>query len=379
MNMPAVNVTRADRDKALAKAKINLMSRQNFTFWSHVCQSLRHYFSDEMPTAWTDGVSIGYNPGFFMSLTPAQRAFVCFHEVAHNVYMHVERGLTRDKTRYNMAGDYLINLQAKDYHFELIDGVLIDEQYRGMDTDEIYDLLPENPKAPDGMMQDLKDPGECSDQTPQSVAAKMDDILVAAVMAAKEAGDKAGSIPGAVSEYVENLLNPKVYWHAVLKRYMTKFTKKDYSFARPNRRYLPWIIPGLHGKALANIAWAFDLSGSVSQKELTHYVSEAYEIVKALKPEKITSIQFDTRITKVDEVRNVRDIETMSFKGRGGTHIRPVMEWARDNKPTVMLVFTDGHFNPADINPGMDVVWVINNNRGFTAPFGKVIHFELEE
>jgi len=60
----------------------------------------------------------------------------------------------------------------------------------------------------------------------------------------------------------------------------------------------------------------------------------------------------------------------------GGTRIEPTMDWATKNKPTVLLVFSDGQFRQHYTNPKSPIVWLINDNPSFRAKVGKVIHYE---
>jgi hypothetical protein len=40
-------------------------------------------------------------------------------------------------------------------------------------------------------------------------------------------------------------------------------------------------------------------------------------------------------------------------------------------------MFTDGEFRFPEIETKSNVLWMIHNNPGFEAPYGKVIHYEL--
>lgn len=96
-----------------------------------------------------------------------------------------------------------------------------------------------------------------------------------------------------------------------------------------------------------------------------------------MKPDKITVIQFDTEIKSVNEVRNVRELMNISFTGRGGTLINPVLEWANKNKPQLLLVFSDGYFHFYALETKVNTLWLIHDNEKFQAPFGKTIHYEV--
>ena len=96
-----------------------------------------------------------------------------------------------------------------------------------------------------------------------------------------------------------------------------------------------------------------------------------------MKPECITFIQFDTEIHSVDHVKSVQELMQLKFTGRGGTAITPVIEWANQNKPQLLMVFTDGFFRFPGIQTKVPTTWLIHNNPTFAAPFGKVVHYEI--
>ena len=84
-------------------------------------------------------------------------------------------------------------------------------------------------------------------------------------------------------------------------------------------------------------------------------------------------------LSEIAEVSAATGVRIVVFHGRGGTKIDPVMEWAKENKPDWLIVFTDGCFSAPTINPKVPVIWNIHGNKGWTAPFGKVIHIEFDE
>jgi predicted metal-dependent peptidase len=370
--------------KALDKAKLSLLLTPDSTFFATLAFSLEHQFDDSIQTACCNGKKIRYNPEFFMGLSPEERLFVLLHEVLHAAYLHGLRFSVLpqgQRMKWNMAADHVINLQLQERGFKMPDWVLKDPQYSGMSTEEVYKLIPDDPnqqmKMADLEMPPGEDPGSDSGSG-KALQEEMKEILVRAALQSKMAGDKPGTIPGEIEIFLENLLNPKLPWHQILRKYMQAKAKTNYSWVRPNRRFFPkHHLPSIYGDALSNITIAVDASGSVTDADFLQFVSETHFIVKTLAPEKITFIQFDTRIISVDEVKSVKELANIDFKGRGGTCVNPVLEWANENKPQLLLVFTDGEFNKPKVSTKVDTVWVIHNNKGFKTPFGKTIHYEI--
>jgi len=355
---------------AFNKAKIQLMARPDSAFFTAVLFSLRTIFDDSLPTAATDGKKIWINPKFFLSLDRDEQVFVLIHEAMHVAYMHMGRLQSRDMRRWNWACDYVINLQLVQRGFKMPSMGLLDYKYDGMSAEQVYDLLDGSELSDEYI--DLKLP-----ENPEELEEHVNDVLVRARIQSRAANDKPGTIPGDIEVYLDRLLNPKLPWQTILRKWFQARAKNDYYWNKPNRRYFPkHILPSLAGVKMINAAVAVDISGSVSDEEFERIASEVHGIMKTLRPDKITLLQFDTRIISVDILKNANDLMKVQFSGRGGTHIGPVMNWANKHRPELLLIFTDGGFYSHGASTKIPTVWLIHNNPNWTAPFGKVVHYE---
>jgi len=359
-------------EKALSKAKIQLMSKEDTTFFAVICCQVLHVWNNKLPTAATNGIVIKYNEEYWLSLSGAERLGLMLHEVLHIAFQHCSSMEGYRHERANRAMDYAINIIIDRAGFKLPRGALLDYMYDGMTWTEIYDLL-EDEDDPDADMdiEPNKDPG---------VKDKIDDLLVQASQASNAAGDKAGSIPGALDRYIADLLNPKVPWYRILRSFFTRMAKIDYNFQKPNRRFFTQgiIMPSLSGVKLAKGAVSIDVSGSVQESQFIEMVTETASILKGQEPDVLYFQQFDTRVIKTDEVHSLKELAKVQFTGGGGTRIDPVMQWAVENKPNWLIVFTDGYYTDPTIIPACPVIWVIHGNPSYKAPFGKTIHYEFE-
>ena len=365
-----------EAEKALSKAKVHLMSHPNSTFFSVVCLSLRHLWNNKLPTAATNGRDIMYNVEFFMKLTPAERVGVILHETLHVVFHHMLRLGDRKPGKWNRAADYAINLIIDKAGFELPDGCLLDTKYDGMSAEAIYDLLDDDPNDDDP--DDLVYTDAGVDPTLQG---QIDDILVQAAQQSQMAGDKPGSIPGDLERYIKELTNPQVPWNRIMSSFFSKLAKVDYSFKKPNRRFMSQrvIMPALSGEKLCTGAVAVDVSGSVSEDQFKHFISETASIIRNQQPDSIHFMQFDTNIKTNDEVKTLADLKKVDFKGWGGTDVTPVIQWAKDNKPSWIIIFTDGEFDLPDFKPNCPVIWVIHSTRHkFQCSYGKIIEYTFK-
>jgi predicted metal-dependent peptidase len=359
--------------KAYDKAKIGLMAKQDTAFFTTIVFSLKLIWDWLTPTAATDGSSIRVSPEFFMSLDPEERIFLLVHESMHVALLHMTRLAGRNHQKWNIACDHYINLMLTERGFRMPRNGLADPQYKGLSSDEIYPLLPDQPQSSTFQM-DLELPTEPVEELTQEV----EDILIRAAMQSKMQNDKPGSIPGDIEIFLNKLLNPKLPWQRILQKYIQNLSKHDYSWRKPNRRFFPnHYLPSMFSEKLMDIAIAVDASGSVSDDDFKVFVSETHGILKMMKPDKITLIQFDRNIKSVDRINNIRDLMNVKFIGRGGTSIEPVMDWAAENKPKLLLIFTDGGFYFHTDEYKTNTVFLIHNNPGFTSPYGKVIHYEI--
>lgn len=363
-------------NQALNRTKIALMESANSAFFATLAFSLKHSFDEKAPTAFTDGINVKYNPAWFASMPPDERLFLMLHETLHVAYLHTLKSRigTRTHNRWNYAADHVINLQLIERGYKMPSiGGLADPLYKGLNVEQVYDRLPDYPNAP--KWDDLK-PSDINGQ--QEIASDVQDILVRASIASKMAGDKPGTIPGEIELFINNLLDPKLPWNRILQKYLMAFAKNDYTFKKPARRYFPkHYMPSMLSQNLMNMAIAVDISGSVSDSDFKRFVSEIASIFRMMKPELIQLIQFDTEIKSVDTIKSIQDLMKVKFAGRGGTDIDPVMKWCNENKPQLLMVFTDGEFRTYTDKVTTETIWLIHNNKNFTTPYGKVIHYEI--
>lgn len=371
-------VMETEHDKALSKAKIHLMTKPDSVFFTTIVFSVKHLWDFNIPTAATNGTEIRYNPKFFMSLSQEERVFLLLHESMHIAYMHMLRLKERDHGKWNMAADYVINLMLVDRKYVMPKCGLLDRRYRGMSTEEVYDLLPDNKTIPQEL-SDLEE-GPTNEEDAADIEEAVKEILVRAQVASQQANEKPGAIPGDIQAYLDKLLKPKLPYTVILKRFIYEQARNDYTYRKPNRRHYPdHYLPNLYSEKLTDIAIAVDVSGSVTQQTFDAIISEIGSIFKMCKPEKITVLHFDTEIKEVNVVKSFKDLTNIQFTGRGGTHISPIINWYQKNKPKVFLIFTDGYFSfpPEMLKSVNNVVWIIYDHPDFQTKFGKVIHYDL--
>jgi len=358
--------------KQLDAAKIQLMTHPDSIFITSVCFSMKHIWDDKIPTACTNGVYIKYNPQFWLDLDPDEQLFLLLHETWHVAFAHMGRLQGRDSRRWNKAADYVINYMLVKAGYKMPKGGLYDAKYAGMSTEEVYALLEDDPTS-NLPMDDLV-PSDGTLEEADQAQKDLDDILVRARMQS-EMAEGFSSVPGEIQLYINGLLDPKLPWTRILQRFAARAVKTGRSFKRPNRRFFPKILlPSRFSTGLTDIAIAGDISGSVTDITFKQYLSEAYYVLVKCKPSSLKFMQFDTIIKNVAEIDNINDLMDVTVHGRGGTNINPVIQWANEHRPSVMVILTDGQFHLTEPNPKVPIIWAISDNPGFNPPYGKVVH-----
>lgn len=376
-------------EKALSKAKMRLMLSGG-RFLSSLALQLDHRIDNRLPTAGTNGKEVLYNEDFFMGLTEEERVALIAHEVWHVAFLHTVRRGERHPLIWNYAGDYVINAQLRDDNFKLPNPHLYEDRYRGLTTEQVYDMImdeidddPEDMPNPDGFGSDIIDDDSEGDDkpTPEEQAQKelaVKEMLVKAATQAK-IEDQAGSIPGEIARAIDDLINPKLNWKELLQRFVNSVAKEDYSWRRPNRRFFPQTyLPSAYSEQLGHIAVAIDTSGSVSPDMLKEMLSEIQGINDTFKPKRMTIMDCDYHIHNMYEVTEDLDILELEFGGFGGTSFFPVLDWARENQPDLLIYFTDLYAETITHENGYEFpcMWVCYSEHQ-PMPWGETVYYHL--
>ena len=369
-----------DAERALSKAKINLLiGKQKSAFLATLVFGLKTEISNEFPTAATDGTTLHLNPVFFLNLSADEQITLVAHEAYHVALSHVLRLGSRDMKLWNIATDFAINLILNDAGFKPIAGWLLDKKYQGKTADQIYDDLLKNTKeipAPNHLIQPKDGAGKPVDD--QITKAKIDKLIAKAATQSKMAGEKFGDMAGDLQRAISEAVNPKLDWQTLLMNYMSQFQKNDYSYRRPNKKYLPdFYMPTLYSEALGKIGIAFDASASVSDEDFAIFKSEVDKIQMMLQPESIDLISFDTQVQSHHVLSQGESINNIEFMGYGGTSLRPVFEHFAKVQPEVLIVFSDLDCRPWTEEPEYPVLWIaVGHYRKPEIQFGTLIEYE---
>lgn len=366
---------------SLGKAKIGLMANGT-AFIISIGLMLKCTFSRDIPTASTNGIEIIINPDFFKKADHKQRVFLLAHEIFHVALMHNIRLGARDPKNWNKAADYVINIMLHDAGYKFIPGGLLDVKFRGMSTEEVYNELMKDPTQEDQVdvlgydldFSDSKSPKEfevisnlIKDNVMKGIASSQTDPL-----------SKKGDIPKEVSIYINKFINPILDWVQLLTRFVDSKTKNDYTWSRPNRRYLPeFYLPSQYSESLDHITIAIDTSGSVNNKMLMEMLSEIKGIYDTFTPNAMVIIDCDSRINNIHEVEDSNDIVNLKFTGGGGTSFIPPLEYCKANRTNVLLYFTDLYAESITKQHGydFDIMWICYSTAE-PQPYGETIYYK---
>ena len=363
------------REKAiklrLAKAKTNLVLGHPFV--GSIALNLPYIIDQNIPTAATNGKCIKFNPDFVDTLTDEELTFLVAHECFHPMLEHNFRRGERDHRKWNQAGDYVINQLLTDEKIGKMpkQGLLNKSIYDagGGTTDGIYGILPDSNDEGDDPLDDCED----GDGTPAEKEQQKAEWKVKVAQAA-QAAKMMGKLSANLARLVDEVLQPKVDWRDVLRRFVEKAKNDERSFARPNRRFVQQglYLPTISGEVMGEIAFCIDMSGSIDQATANQFAAEIRRVYEDCKPTKIHMIFFSHKVCAYDVLTSGDDFK-FEPRGGGGTAFSPCFKYMEDNdiSPVACVFLTDLCCDDFGSAPDYPVLWV-STEKG-EAPFGEVV------
>lgn len=350
---------------------------------------------DPAVTACTDGVNTKYSQQFISTLSDQELMGLVLHEKMHCAFKHtfIWRWMYKeDPMLANMACDFVINLPIndrylKDRFVKLPDGGCIDEQYRGMDAGEVFRKLKQ--QYPNGGSSagksgnagfDQHDWDSTEDMTPDEV----DELTRTIDGALRQGGILASKAGVNVDRALLDMLEPKVDWREALREFITNSkVGDDYSsYRRINRRFQSQdlMLPTTFSDRIFRIAVGVDTSGSIGNKELAAFLSEAQSIFDSVKPEMVDLIYWGHNVAAhetYDEAALSTLRESTKPKGGGGTDPDCMAQYLNEHgiKPDCIVMLTDGEvFGSWGNDWPAPILWCIADNKHITAACGATVH-----
>jgi predicted metal-dependent peptidase len=324
---------------------------------------------ENCPTMATDGKRFIYNPKFVDGLTVQELMAVIVHEVLHVIFEHMLRRATRDHMKWNMAADYAINLVVRDQGLTLPKQCLLDDKFKDLYAEKIYDQLPalKNIKVPSGWnvggVDDMK--GAHGEELSEEAREEISKEVKAAVKESALVAKMAGKLPAGLERILGDLLNPRIPWREVLAKFLTVTIQNDMTWRLPNARYVPQgiYLPKIGEPTIGDMIFVVDTSGSITDGDLIDLMSEVRGIMMAFPSKTFWLLGCDTQVASAQELSFQDDIHKP--KGGGGTCYKEPFKWVDKEglEPACLIYLTDGACNSfPDKVPDYPVLWVLTED-----------------
>jgi len=395
-------------------------------FWGTLAFKLTTSFDKSVETTHVDGRHIKVNPDYYEKLTPAQRNGQFAENIIHCAQKHIFRRGGRDLARWNAAADQasweiISKLQnATDGRIIMPPNGHCKPKYAGLSTEEIYHVMEQEEQenkqngqppppsyqsggsfdepAPDDKGDDDKGDGDGKGDQPQdgdgkgdqpappqpapSLEEEWDSAVQEAAIA--EIQRNQGNMPAWLKHLVDEISQPKVPWTDLVREFCHRLSRDDYSFRRPNKRFLRHgiVLPSLYSESLGKIVGAFDTSGSIFcyPKLVASLLSEFQGILDLCKPETMALMSCDTQVHQNVDFYPGDSLLDFHPEGGGGTDFRPVFAAIDElpEPPACLIFLTDLEGRFPDEEPPYPVLWANFGNPRYKAPFGTTIHVPIE-
>ena len=379
-------------EQRIEKMHIDLMKHSDFVAYSGILMIGETKVCDKTPTAYTNGRDVIYGREFISKLDDAELRGLILHEAKHKMYRHLTMWhhlFKRNPNKANMACDYVINLEilqesrCNEKFIKLPKGGLVDEKYKGLDSQQVFNLLPDD-EGGGGGGGSLDEHGWENAQ--EMSAEEVDELAKEIDQAIRQGAILAGKANGSLNRSFTDLMSAKVNWKEALREFVSAVCKgkDDSTWAKPNRRWLQHDIymPSTVSETMGRVVVAIDTSGSIGGSILTRFISEVASIMDNVNPELVDLIYWDSEVAS-HEVYGLNDADKMKSstkpKGGGGTSPSCITKYLKDNNivPECAIVLTDGYVG-SDWGGtwSSPVLWCIVDNKSAVPQVGSAIHVE---
>ena len=376
----------------VAKARVRLLLNQPW-FGSLSLRLAVVEASEKTETMATDGTQLFFNPDWVAEQTDQVLQTVVAHETMHCALLHPYRAGERDSRRWNVACDHAVNLLLAQEGFPLWEGALRDPNYADMSAEQIYALLqssppPTNPSTSSKSNQEQ--PGEVLPAPPShgsgeaSEAEGLDETdWQIATEQTSLVSKRHGSLPGGADRAARASRQTATDWRAILRRFVEQVVPSDYSWSRPNRRYIAQglYLPGVIRENTPRLGVVVDTSGSVGKALLQQFSEELTAILHDVCPEALDVVYCDANVQGYETFTPDSPAVELHSKGSGGTDFRPALEWfmRREETPAAVIYLTDLDGPFPDQEPVFPVLWATPEWVRHGAPFGEVVRLSSPE
>ena len=377
-------------EQRLSKAVVDIMGNEKYVALAGILMIGDRTVEDDVPTACTNGRDEMYGREFVSKLSDPELRFVILHENYHKLYRHLttwKHLYEQDPHLANMACDYVINQKIVDDNIDTFatmpDMGLLDEQFRGMDSAQVFNILKQEQEQGSGQGRgqgfddhDWEGAQGLSDAEQRDLARDIDEAI-------RQGALIAGKLGTGVDRSITDLLKPQVDWREVMREFIsTTCSGNDYStWRRPNRRFVSAgvYMPSGISESVEGVVVAGDMSGSIGQREQSVILTEAKQMFDTVHPNWVRMLYWDTQVCSDEkyEQHELDDfVRSTKPKGGGGTDVECVPKYMTDNniKAQAAIIITDGYLGRSWGSWNCPVLWVIIDNERAKPPTGVVVH-----
>ena len=388
-----------------------LKLRRSNPFLATVSLMANYRFDSSTELFETDGRVITINTDYFSPLTESERTGLLLHLTLHSALLHPHRLASRDPGIWNVAADIVVNniiVEAGD--FTPPKNTAIEPKYRDLSVEQVYEALLalfkdhlalqtaalKLPKENEQQNPDFSDQQSGSAEPTTSQRRQVIEQLYAcqkdlvgrstqdqsgrpqkpahtfeksaqywqgalrrAEAAARLNSQSQGNIPAGLHLEIGQMMSPIMDWRSLLWQFVVR-TPDDYGGYDRRFVHQGLYLDHLESERL-NVLVAIDTSGSISEEELTHFMSELLSIANAYHFIVIELYYVDADIYGPYELSE--QLDEMMPRGGGGTNFDVFYEKVVNNKHQseldLVVYFTDGFGDFPTQEPGAETMWVV--------------------
>lgn len=349
-----------------------------------------------------------WNPKFVELVGDVDRLMsVVQHEIEHVVRMHIARYGSRDPQISNVAADMCVNGKESKpniHNLPMIPifdesgaktgeapPIYLPEQVVGLPQhpsfEEVYEWLTKNSKKlvkgqgqgqgqgqkqlVDRQTVDDHDLWSSSDASEDEARQVIKDMV-------DQATRRVGSAPGHLTDAIKALQKSKINWRYVLRQFCGRVLGgKRTTYARRNRRYDRFGVPGNSNHASIPLMIGVDVSGSIAADE--RVLRQFFTEIEAMSHQfKISLVLWDVKIQMPATKYRRGDWRKIKALGGGGTYPNCFFEYLEKEKliNQPIIVLTDGEFGswPEPPSVPVPVLWCVSTD--CKVPWGKAIRIK---
>lgn len=350
-----------------------------------------------------------YNEDFFNSLPWQQKQGVLIHEFLHIIFEHLSlrQKLCNNQLdlKWCFAVDFAVNSFIEEH--KLPDFVLMPGKYPDIDdtkyppeyleklkkfrnmivkwskgksadwyyeqlknNQELFDDIYNNQNKIEGSLDSHQGWGQYSSEEKDILNEKIKHVVNEAFESCNKK-NKWGSVSYKLRKMIKAFYSNQVNWLSMIDMFIGSNINYDClsTYKKINRKY-PYLFPAKKSNKKAKIAVCVDYSGSITNKEITFFISELMSLSQIIN---FTFVPFDTKVLEehVKDISSSNDLSNIRI-AQGGTNFDKVTEWINQNSCNydACIFMTDGGAPKPRISY-VPRAWIITT--------GNRLHFETHD